>query len=67
LIAWSEHQADSDGHLPEQVNAPLLAPAFYDEWVKKRGPIANPLLWTHAQYLIARNWNSPGQMIRSSG
>jgi GH15 family glucan-1,4-alpha-glucosidase len=59
LIAWSEQQADSDGHLPEQVSAPLLAPAFYDDWVRKRGPIANPLLWTHAQYLIARARRAP--------
>jgi hypothetical protein len=27
----------------------------YDHWVKLRGPIADPLLWTHAQYLIVRH------------
>jgi GH15 family glucan-1,4-alpha-glucosidase len=54
LIAWSEAQADSNGHLPEQVKSVMLAPAHYDHWVKLRGPIANPLLWTHAKYLIVQ-------------
>jgi GH15 family glucan-1,4-alpha-glucosidase len=54
LIAWSENQAGSDYHLPEQVNTVMLAPAFYDDWVKRRGPIANPLLWSHAKYLIVQ-------------
>jgi GH15 family glucan-1,4-alpha-glucosidase len=54
LIAWSEDQADSENYLPEQVHAAMLAPEFYNEWVERRGPIANPLLWTHAKYLIVR-------------
>lgn len=55
LIAWSEAQADADCQLPEQVNSVMLAPSFYATWVKQRGPIANPLLWTHAKYLIVRH------------
>jgi len=55
LIAWSENQADADCQLPEQVNTIMLAPSFYTTWVKQRGPIANPLLWTHAKYLIVQN------------
>ncbi len=56
LIAWSEDQADGDLNLPEQVNTVMLAhPDHYEAWVKQRGPIANPLLWTHAQYLIVRH------------
>jgi GH15 family glucan-1,4-alpha-glucosidase len=55
LIAWSDQQADADLNLPEQVNTSLLAPSHYSEWVKIRGPVANPLLWTHANYLIVRN------------
>ncbi len=54
LITWSEKQADSDYHLPEQVNTTMLAPAYYEAWVARRGPIANPLLWVHAKYLIVR-------------
>jgi GH15 family glucan-1,4-alpha-glucosidase len=55
LTTWSESQADADCQLPEQVNAVMLAPRFYGEWVRRRGPIAHPLLWTHAKYLIVRD------------
>lgn len=54
LIAWAEKQADADGNLPEQVNEAMFAPAHYEPWVEQRGTIANPLLWTHAKYLIVR-------------
>ncbi len=54
LIRWSEAQTDSTLNLPEQVNSAMLAPAHYEVWVERRGPIANPLLWSHAMYLIAR-------------
>jgi GH15 family glucan-1,4-alpha-glucosidase len=52
LVDWVEQQADADGELPEQVNTPMLDAYFYDPWVKERGPIARPLLWTHANYLL---------------
>ena len=52
LVTWAECQADAKGNLPEQVNSAMLAPGFYGEWVKRRGPIAQPLLWSHAEYLI---------------
>jgi isomaltose glucohydrolase len=52
LVKWAEQAADAESNLPEQVNQLLLAPEFYDHWVEIRGPIANPLLWTHAKYLI---------------
>ncbi len=58
LITWSEAQADAGGHMPEQVNTAMLAPEFYQEWVERRGPIANPLLWTHAKYLIVQTIRS---------
>ncbi len=58
LIAWSENQADADCRLPEQVNTDMLAPEFYHEWVERRGPIADPLLWTHAKYLIVQTIRS---------
>jgi len=52
LLHWVESQADAEGHLPEQVPTHLLAPERYAEWVNRRGPIAKPLLWSHAMYLI---------------
>ena len=55
IVAWVETQANADGHLPEQVISSMLAPDHYAPWVAQRGEIANPLLWTHAEYLILRN------------
>lgn len=52
LLEWAEAQADADGNLPEQVNTVMLAPDGYQPWVEQRGTIANPLLWTHAKYII---------------
>lgn len=54
LIRWAESHADAEGNLPEQVNDAMLAPAYYPGWVQQRGEIANPLLWTHAKYLLAQ-------------
>jgi len=55
LLAWAERQADEAGNLPEQVAPPMLAPDHYAPWVAQRGPIARPLLWSHAKYLLARH------------
>ncbi len=52
LLGWIEAQADSDLNLPEQVSGSVLFPDHYQPWVNKWGPIANPLLWSHAMYLI---------------
>lgn len=53
LLHWVEQQADGEGMLPEQVPASLNNPAFYPVWIKRWGPVARPLLWSHAMYLIA--------------
>lgn len=54
LITWAEAQADNAGHLPEQIPLPMLAPYHYQPWVQQRGPIARPLLWSHAKYIIVK-------------
>jgi len=54
LVAWAEAHADAQGNLPEQVKDAMLAPPYYDGWVVLRGEIAQPLLWTHAKYLIVQ-------------
>lgn len=51
-LAWVQSLADAEGCLPEQVNTAMLAPDYYEPWVAQRGTIANPLLWTHAMYMI---------------
>jgi GH15 family glucan-1,4-alpha-glucosidase len=52
LLGWVETHTDADGNLPEQTATHLIAPDYYAQWVERRGPIANPLLWSHAMYLI---------------
>lgn len=54
LLQWMEAQAGPDGSLPEQAPASLNAPEYYEGWVQRWGPIANPLLWSHAKYIILK-------------
>jgi GH15 family glucan-1,4-alpha-glucosidase len=54
LAKWIEAQTDADGLLPEQVSGQQLHPDSYEEWHNRWGPIAKPLLWSHAMYLILR-------------
>jgi GH15 family glucan-1,4-alpha-glucosidase len=50
-LTWVIRQADEDGYLPEQVSQHLLHPESYRLWVDRWGPVARPLLWSHAMYL----------------
>jgi len=52
LLSWATRQADAAGCLPEQVDDHLLWPAKRAEWVDKWGPVAKPLLWSHAMVMI---------------
>ncbi len=54
LLGWVKTQADPHGDLPEQVPQHLIEPSTYQPWVDVRGPIAKPLLWSHAKHLILR-------------
>jgi len=53
VLAWVEAQADSSGGLPEQVSTDLCAPRSLSVWTERWGPPAQPLLWSHAMYLLA--------------
>jgi GH15 family glucan-1,4-alpha-glucosidase len=55
LLGWVESQAGTDGTLPEQVPVHLNDPVFYAPWRKQWGEIADPLLWSHAKYIILRH------------
>lgn len=55
LLKWVEQQADAKGNLPEQVPANLNDPGYYQPWLERWGPIASPLLWSHAKYLILKS------------
>jgi GH15 family glucan-1,4-alpha-glucosidase len=50
-LAWIAAQAAPNGDLPEQVTGHLLAPESYEGWVERWGPIATPLLWSHAMFV----------------
>jgi GH15 family glucan-1,4-alpha-glucosidase len=52
LLNWIESKADLNGNLPEQVNEHALYPHHYQPWIDKWGPVASPLLWSHAMYII---------------
>lgn len=53
-LSWVEAQADAAGQLPEQVPSDISSPEYYQEWENRWGPIAKPLLWSHAMYLILK-------------
>ncbi len=52
LIVWVEKQATPTGDMPEQTHEHPLDASHYQPWVDKWGTSANPLLWSHAMYLI---------------
>jgi GH15 family glucan-1,4-alpha-glucosidase len=52
LKEWIESKADANGFLPEQVSDHALAPTHFEPWKKNWGPVASPLLWSHAMYIL---------------
>lgn len=52
ILGWIERQAGPDGSLPEQVNEHLASPEDHRRWVASHGPVASPLLWSHAMHII---------------
>ncbi len=55
LAAWIRFRAGRNYELPEQVAEHLNSPDDYPEWLKRWGPVASPLLWSHAEYIILLN------------
>ncbi|MGD8192408.1 glycoside hydrolase family 15 protein [Brevibacillus ginsengisoli] len=51
ILTWIERKYTKAG-LPEQVQDHLLSPKDYPLWVKQAGEPANPLLWSHAMYMV---------------
>jgi GH15 family glucan-1,4-alpha-glucosidase len=49
---WIESKANAEGFFPEQVSDHTLAPSHFRLWQKKWGPVASPLLWSHAMYIL---------------
>lgn len=51
-MRWIEIHATDQDYLPEQVPENLNDPSYYPIWVERWGPVASPLLWSHANYII---------------
>lgn len=51
LLNWAASTATDTGMLPEQVDGHLLAPEYREKWLQRWGPVATPLLWSHAMVL----------------
>lgn len=51
LLAWVEARADAAGNMPEQVPEDLIYPDRLAGWEAHWGPVASPLVWSHAAYL----------------
>ncbi|HEX5493054.1 MAG TPA: glycoside hydrolase family 15 protein [Mycobacteriales bacterium] len=49
---WIDRAATGEGWLPEQTSAAPQDPAAVEHWVRRWGPVATPLLWSHAMYLV---------------
>ena len=50
-LDWIAAHATAEGDLPEQVDDHLLTPSARAAWIDRWGPVARPLLWSHAMYL----------------
>ena len=52
MLQWVETQFTDEGFLAEQTGNNLFHSTFLDVWQNKWGPIASPLLWSHAMHII---------------
>lgn len=50
-LEWVAAQATPEGYLPEQVSHAAQRPEYIAEWTKRWGPVATPLLWSHAMFV----------------
>lgn len=50
-LEWIVCQA-RDGLLPEQITAHAQHPGYIERWENMWGPVATPLLWSHAMFLV---------------
>jgi len=50
-LEWVAAQATPEGYLPEQVSHAAQRPEYIAEWTQRWGPVATPLLWSHAMFI----------------
>jgi GH15 family glucan-1,4-alpha-glucosidase len=51
-LEWVESKADESGLMTEQSLEHVNDPSYIQIWMDKWGPVAKPLLWSHAMYLV---------------
>ena len=51
LLQYAAATATPELDLPEQVPGHLIAPGMRQAWIDRWGPVATPLLWSHAMFL----------------
>ena len=51
-IEWIRAAATAELDLPEQTTDGVQEPDMVEPWTNRWGPVATPLLWSHAMYLI---------------
>lgn len=49
---WVLGHASPAGELPEQLTSEPQAPEWVQPWIDRWGPVADPLLWSHAKFLL---------------
>lgn len=55
LRAWVRGQALANGDLSEQITTHSQEAEMVEPWVERWGPVASPLLWSHAMFLISED------------
>jgi GH15 family glucan-1,4-alpha-glucosidase len=50
-LVWMHRQQTDSGLLPEQILDDPLDERYVNEWIQRWGPVATPLLWSHAMYI----------------
>ena len=54
-LEWISNTANAENQIPEQLSTDLLHPEIRAEWIAKWGVPADPLLWSHAMFLILKS------------
>ncbi|MEO7147945.1 MAG: hypothetical protein ABIX09_08685, partial [Terrimesophilobacter sp.] len=49
---WVLNHAMKGDELPEQILHEPQNAAFVGQWLERWGPVANPLLWSHAKFIL---------------
>lgn len=50
--SWVLEHSDDNGDMPEQLTGEPQDDSFVQPWIDRWGPVANPLLWSHAKFIL---------------